>query len=346
MFQNLKTDIIYFNTPTDFELEFNLCGCCRMRLFNDKCTDKKSLLLSLSRAVSRSRVIIITAPIFSDDNVTSTVATAIGAGVEVIDNAAHNINSSSEIEVIKGALPLVTPDGIYGGCIIESGPQSLILLTDNKSVRKSIMKNLIHSYIEEIAISGGAVASPAEEPHEEPVEESAEELTEATEPETALITDEGQVSSDEPSSDEAPCADESKPETELIIEDSAEQVEYEPADATEPAAVQTDLFTDISSESDEPNEKPYQQADGLFTEITPPDKKEPASENEDYYCDDDYYTEESKQPTSPFNIWLLVISIIILIGLGVLCFCIFYVPTKAGISPSVYLRDIFDTMFG
>ena len=30
MFQNLKVDVIYYKTNTDFEMEFNLCGCCRM----------------------------------------------------------------------------------------------------------------------------------------------------------------------------------------------------------------------------------------------------------------------------------------------------------------------------
>ena len=42
VFENFKIDLIYYNTQTDFEMEFNLCGCCRMRTFNDKCTDKNS----------------------------------------------------------------------------------------------------------------------------------------------------------------------------------------------------------------------------------------------------------------------------------------------------------------
>ena len=114
MFENFKTDIIYYNTASDFELEFNLCGCCRMRLFNDKCTDKKTLLLSLSRAVSRSKVIIVTAPLFSEENIMKTVASAIGSKTEKVNNADYNIASDSEITVIKGALPLVTEDGIFG----------------------------------------------------------------------------------------------------------------------------------------------------------------------------------------------------------------------------------------
>lgn len=50
MFYNIKSDIIYYKTATDFELEFNLCGTCRMRLLSDKMQDKKSFVHSLARA--------------------------------------------------------------------------------------------------------------------------------------------------------------------------------------------------------------------------------------------------------------------------------------------------------
>lgn len=314
MFQNFKTDIIYYNTPADFELEFNLCGCCRMRLFNDKCSDKKNLLLSLSRAVSRSRVIIITAPIFTEDNITSTIATAIGSSVETINNAEYNINSNVAIEVIKGAVPLVTPEGIYGGCIIESGPQSLILLTDNKSVRKNIMKNLIHPYVEEIAYSRNEEDETTKE------ETPAEEIPE--------------------NEQETPCEE----TVEAEAEETAENEETEESENENlPENTEADLFIDISSESDE--KAYYESEDGFYTEIDSKKKKDEDDEDDGYYCDDEYYTDHPTPSSSPFNVWLLVISIIILLSLAVLCYCIFYVPTKAGVSPSAYLKDIFNTMF-
>ena len=74
MIQNLKLDIIYHSTPSDFEMEFNLCGCCRMRLLNDKTTDKKSFVKALARGVSRSRVIIACGPIFGADGIINIVA--------------------------------------------------------------------------------------------------------------------------------------------------------------------------------------------------------------------------------------------------------------------------------
>ena len=38
----MKVDVIYYKTNTDFEMEFNLCGCCRMRLLTDKAPDRKT----------------------------------------------------------------------------------------------------------------------------------------------------------------------------------------------------------------------------------------------------------------------------------------------------------------
>lgn len=152
MLKILKTDIIYYNTNIDFEMEFKLGGCCRMRTLHDKCSDKKSLVFSLSRAVSRSNIIIVTAPIFSGSNITQTLSAAIGSTAETINNANYNIKSENEIQIIKNSIPLVTPNGVYGGCLIQSGPQTLILLDDNKPLRDLIMQNLIHHYVKEIFI--------------------------------------------------------------------------------------------------------------------------------------------------------------------------------------------------
>lgn len=150
MIYNLRSDIIYYKSGSDFELEFNLCGCCRMRLLTDKPSNKKAFVHSLARAVARSRVILIAGPIFGDENTIEIVAQALGAKTEIVDNAAYGIASDEEINIIKGALPLVSNDGSFGGCIIESGPQTMILLTDNKALRKNLMSTLIHPYISEL----------------------------------------------------------------------------------------------------------------------------------------------------------------------------------------------------
>ncbi|MBR2489115.1 MAG: hypothetical protein IKB45_01435 [Clostridia bacterium] len=150
MFQNVKVDIIYYKTNTDFEMEFNLCGCCRMRLLTDKSPDRKTAVHALARAVSRSKVIMMVGSLFGDDGVIKLCAGAIGKDTVFADNKAYGISGDEKIEIIKGSTPLVTPEGFFGGCIIESGPQTMILLSESKNIRKSIMTSLIHPYIKEL----------------------------------------------------------------------------------------------------------------------------------------------------------------------------------------------------
>ena len=76
----------------------------------------------------------------------------------------------------------------FGGIIIESGPQTIIILTENRDVRKDIMQNLVHQYIKEVSIleirqnSGSAVLTkPAESSNEDSETEKAESTPENTE---------------------------------------------------------------------------------------------------------------------------------------------------------------------
>ena len=48
------------------------------------------------------------------------------------------------------------------------------------------------------------------------------------------------------------------------------------------------------------------------------------------------------QRPSRLNTLMWIISIILLILIVVLCFCIFYVPSKEGTSVPIYLKEIFD----
>ena len=67
--------------------------------------------------------------------------------------------------------------------------------------------------------------------------------------------------------------------------------------------------------------------------------------NDDLSEENNYYTMHATEKPSAFNIWFTVISLILLITVAVLCVCIFYIPTKAGTTPTAYLQDIFETIF-
>ena len=68
MNSNIKTEIIYYGLATDFEFEFNLCGCCNMRLLTSVADDKTELLKALQRSITRSRVILIIGNLNEENN--------------------------------------------------------------------------------------------------------------------------------------------------------------------------------------------------------------------------------------------------------------------------------------
>ena len=386
MLQNLKVDIIYYKTNTDFEMEFNLCGCCRMRLLTDKASDKKTLVHDLARAVSRSRVIIIAGELSGEEGIIQITARSIAKTVTQIDKGLYGINSEEEIGVINGATPLVTPDGEFGGCIIESGPQSMILLSDDKAIRKTVMNTLIHPYIEELcALDLKAKAKSAA------VEVPA--VIAAPETQTVDIPEEnGGVLSSQADTDKAELQTESESsETQAQTEPCAEELPAEDTDETQISKEEEELNKDIKEEetnesAEEPSDKPISsfssKPDGVslsggmaFETEDYRVSAESSANNQDselfiepdrlkksrveYYNrsyaygdgDDSPYraSDDSKEKLkSGFsgNLPILIISVLLLIVLAVLCYCIFYVPAKDGISASAYLSETFSTLFG
>ncbi len=144
---NLKLDIIYYQTSSDFVMEFNLSGCCRMRIFKDKIETKKEFVSALAKDVSRSKIIIIVTDLFGEESAIPTLSRAIGLNLTSPDKAAFGIENTEEILIPETAVPLVTKAGIFGGCIIESGPQSIIVVSNMRTLRHEIMKAYVHNYI-------------------------------------------------------------------------------------------------------------------------------------------------------------------------------------------------------
>lgn len=249
MLQNVKVDVVYFSKASDFEMEFNLCGCCRMRLLTEKGDGTvKRFVENLATAVSRSRVIIACGPITGENSIIKTVATAINAPLSKTDNAAFGISSSENIEIIEGSLPLVTSESVFGGCVIESGPQSIILLTEDKAIRKNLMKNLIHPYIADLSVSSQNESSYTLKTEEERLAEEITEQLSADENEESANTQEPASEQNE-GIDEADAVQETLPifengETFLkpeepenngtVDETAAEAVIEQPAEKQEP----------------------------------------------------------------------------------------------------------------
>lgn len=364
MLQNIKVDIIYYKTATDFEMEFNLCGCCRMRLLTDKAPDRRSMVQNLARAVSRSRVIIIVGSLFGEEGILNTVSGAIGKTLTKIDNKLYGISDSSEISVISGATPLVTSDGCFGGCIIESGPQSMIMLSDGKSVRKAIMQSLIHPYIEELCAgelkthaeaaaqkAAEAEVAPAQEPEALPQDDDIANLFSSSGDNAAEAADE------EPLPDLA--AETAVPEHDVGLQ--SESIESDITDISQEAALPLDAYAAAADKTALP-ELDFPDED-VFTEPASNDKPNndfcmkpsaaphrsaaqgsDSSDELPYRIGGDF--PEKPRPFLSDSMPLVIILIALLVIAAILCYCIFVVPARSGISSSEYLRNIFDTLLG
>ncbi len=381
MLYNLRSDIIYYKSSSDFELEFNLCGCCRMRLLTDKPSNKKAFVHSLARAVSRSRVILIAGAIFGEENTIQIVAQALSTTTEVVDNNAYNIASDEEIEIIKGSIPLVSSDGSFGGCIIESGPQTMILLTDNKTLRKNIMSTLIHPYVSELYAAEMKSNNGNSSETAEVVDTTSESVSET------LPT---------PVVDQEPVIEDDITEENLVLEASS------PVLPTEEVISEDIIIEDTLTEDEVQVSIPDINADTLYTEVSeePSEEAVPTTEifetqiileateekNEESTLKEDYqnvfnnlYLEEDKPQeatlrndntadgyqmlydngdimsnsdtnaegrTSRLNIATIIVTVILLLSIIVLCICIFSASSNEGMAPTEYIRSVWQTVFG
>ena len=378
MLQNIKVDIIYYLTPTDFEMEFNLCGCCRMRLLTDKVSDRKEFIHSLSRAVSRSRVMICCGSLFGESGLINGVAAAIGKNVVKADNNAYGIKDGGDIGIIDGSMPLVTPEGIFGGCIIESGPQSIILLSESKNIRKSIMTTLIHPYIEELSISPVRASQKTEETAEPQQTEDA--VSDIVETAAAPLQESEEVTEEPVLETEADTETQEQPneETEETVQEAVEA----PSNESEPTEIEpTEENTEENEEVSEPEatveiaaEDTLNMDDMLIATMENGDVEDPKTNNaplqdvkneefelfieprqvkfsKKHYYDVDYdagadadslFAEPDPEDMRPrFRSPILVLTIILLIALGVLAYILVVIPLSRGYSFAEYIEIIF-----
>lgn len=317
MVQNLKVDIIYHSTPSDFEMEFNLCGCCRMRLLNDKTSDKKSFVKSLSRAVSRSRIIIACGPLFGENGLINTVATAIGSGTSLCDNYTYGIKSEEAIKIIRGSTPLVTADGYFGGCIIESGPQTIILLTENRNFRKSIMQNLIHPYVEEISYI----------PVNHPVNSYANKADEVA-PQTVDTTDKKFETEKQTIETSVDSADNN---IEFIMDDSS----YFESPSPEFLPIEGDFLDNMYTEIESAKELKKHYENTFI----------PSKEDNMFLTTND---EKPQKKTSgnnklkAMNVSIVILVLLLLLAVLALVYLVVLRPYTMGISTSDYIKEIFN----
>lgn len=331
---NLKIDIIYYKTASDFEMEFNLSGCCRMRIFKEKLETKKEFVTSLSRDVSRSKVIIIVTDLFGEDSIIPTLSRAIGLPLTTPDNSEFGIKTVEDIFMPSTAVPLVTKSGIYGGCIIESGPQSIIIVSNVRSLRHEIMKTYVHNYVFDV---GQLYAYQQRMGQNAQIELPVHRTTvqEATPPTPSVKETVSSEISNSSEDVEATTVETTESELNAVID---EKIEAEPSE-TVPA--------EAPSEKEIDDTPPPVSEDTATIHITKSKKAPGISED----CDFDITSELPVSSENASNkkksggrratsIILLIIVILLLIAFGILAYYFVYLPAM-GIE-----NDLFGGNYG
>lgn len=309
MVQSIKTEVIYYGMDGDFEFEFNLCGCCQMRMLKESVNDNAALLKALQRGIIRSRVIIIVGNILGESGTISLVSKAIGYACETLDTDIYEINSDEPITIIKNSVPLITKNGTFGGCIIESGPQSMIFLSDDKKIRKEVMSSLVNSYITDLSRFPTQLQTDNEIP-------AIEDKTEETDNIELENVNEVQI----------------EQEVEQTVNDFEPPMEFE----------------DFSSYSDEAKEAaidPYNIANLPTSEdvdIVLDEENDDENDNSDEF----YETNEANTSTRSINVATLILSILLLVLLGFIVYSFVYLPLSNGISVSENFKNIFSFLKG
>ena len=353
MIQNLRVDTIYYVTNSDFEMEFNLCGCCKMRLLTDKAENPKNFVGLLSRAVSRSQVIICCGKLFGNDGLINIVSQTIKKPLTKIDNAEYGIADSNEIKIVGDSVPLVNSDGCFCGCIAESGPQSIILLTDNKGIRKTVMKQLIHPYIEELSILKNT--EKTETPTEEATAEVEELPTEENVSENEIIEENSDNATPDENADETiEEITEILPNLEIFSDENTSDDNSQNDDA-EVNVSESSETTDESTETEDSVVIPaYIAPDNTdegfeFYFEEHPDKsiiKRHANANYVSYEEDNVFIVNDSesafaQEKSALNISILIIAIVLLCALAALAYLLIFIPMSSNYVFSEYIKNIF-----
>jgi len=348
MLQNIKVDIIYYKGKTDFEMEFNLSGCCRMRLLTDKAPEKKILVSQLARAVSRSRVIIVVGALFGNESIVKISAAAIGKKMVAVDNAKYGIQGVSKIEVIENSIPLVGDDGVFGGCIIEQGPQTLILLTENQNLRKKIMNTLIQPYIQEICVSD-VVGKKSDLPQEKAVLTESDLIMGDEEFEDENIendelgdgADENQILGDTlvMDSEDGYYDEDSRLAGEIILEEEdylRDFIQSERATITHYTKQSEEL---LLGNEDENQDDIEDEIDILAEEANAFVAGNPEGEEEE--------NEIVAEPRGiGVNISIIIVGIILAVVIAVLFYCLVIVPAQEGVPADDYLNETLDELLG
>lgn len=146
MSKDVKIEILYYKSSADVALEFGLHGDYPLRLLSVGNEDVSQLLHNLKKAIARSEIILIVGDWNADKKVVDLLARFIGRNTDTSDNSDYGITESGTVTLPAGAHPLVA-NGKYGGFVIESGPQTIFALNNDRGLMNAITEETLVPYI-------------------------------------------------------------------------------------------------------------------------------------------------------------------------------------------------------
>ncbi len=343
---NLKIDIIYYKTSSDFELEFNLSGCCRMRIFKDKVDTQKGLINTLARDVARSKIIIVVTDLFGDDSGVPALSKAIGLPLIAPNKEEYGIKTADTIYMPDTSVPLVTKSGIYGGCIIESGPQSIIIVSSVRSLRHEIMKAYVHNYVFDVGQLMAYKERMGEGNHNvmPPTVSNVGATEEIILPTTEPAVGTGEIINDiEVPVKEEPVIDETPNYAvfEKVNDDGTEVSEEENTAFSEGSDDESTPVPEIETNSEEDENKKLSRPKSIVHPgISAVDQFEFDKEEEKELL------KKAKKKRKGSNILLLIIIILLLVGFGILAYFLIYLPLTGNDSSFGSDGNLLSDFFG
>ena len=149
MVPDLTLEVIYLNQPTDFKMEFELCGSVNARFLSIPVKSHTEFLTALSKSVVRSRAIITVGSFNPLDKlyIPKIIAKATGYKLQNADAQSFGITSENCVLIPEGSLPLVDINGNMGGCVLENNDQTIIMLTSDRELRHNMVAELVCPYL-------------------------------------------------------------------------------------------------------------------------------------------------------------------------------------------------------
>lgn len=183
---NIKLEIIYYNTEPDAVLEFGLKGNFAVRILTDHVQSAPELITAMKKAALRNEFLVIVGG-FEDEEIIGVVAKAIGR--ELVSASRYMpVRPEDERRIPADAIPLIAENGQLCGAVVESGYQSILLLSEEKQRRDNVLKSLLLPYLSERYRE--IYAMQFQTGDRPPVQESAAEDAQVCEPQEEVQTPE------------------------------------------------------------------------------------------------------------------------------------------------------------